>query len=87
MKGGEGFGRRPRGVMPRKPREEVAGGIHHVYARGNNKALLFFPCRKADVERVVIATRPLEWVTLPNVALRPAKKVEQSANRGEPAAR
>ena len=27
--------------MPRKPREEVAGGIHHVYGRGNNKALLF----------------------------------------------
>lgn len=47
LKGGEGFGRRPRGVVPRKPREEVAGGIHHVYARGNNKALLFVD----DVDR------------------------------------
>jgi REP-associated tyrosine transposase len=34
-------------VMPRKPREEVAGGIHHVFARGNNKALLFHD----DVDR------------------------------------
>ena len=33
--------------MPRKPREEVAGGIHHVYGRGNNKALLFLD----DVDR------------------------------------
>jgi putative transposase len=33
--------------VPRKPREEVAGGIHHVYARGNNKALLFVD----DVDR------------------------------------
>ena len=41
MKGGEGWPSRPRGFMPRKPREEVAGGIHHVYGRGNNKALLF----------------------------------------------
>ena len=41
MKGGEGLGRWPMRFMPRKPREEVAGGIQHVYARGNNKALLF----------------------------------------------
>ena len=34
-------------VVPRKPREEVAGGLHHVYARGNNKALLFHD----DVDR------------------------------------
>jgi REP element-mobilizing transposase RayT len=27
--------------MPRKPRQEVAGGVHHVYARGNRKALIF----------------------------------------------
>jgi REP element-mobilizing transposase RayT len=33
--------------VPRKPREEVAGAIHHVYARGNNKALLFVD----DVDR------------------------------------
>ena len=33
--------------MPRKPREEVAGGIHHVYARGNNRRVLFLD----DVDR------------------------------------
>ncbi|HVL97259.1 MAG TPA: RNA 2'-phosphotransferase [Solirubrobacteraceae bacterium] len=27
--------------MPRKPREDVAGAIHHVYARGNRQAALF----------------------------------------------
>src|SRR5262245_36154092 len=27
--------------MARKPREEVADGIHHVWARGNNKRLLY----------------------------------------------
>ena len=27
--------------MPRKPREEVAGGIFHVYARGNDKRLIY----------------------------------------------
>ena len=47
MKGGEGWGRWPMGVVPRKPREEVAGGLHHVYGRGNNKALLFYD----DVDR------------------------------------
>ena len=27
--------------MPRKPREIVAGGIYHVYARGNGRCLVF----------------------------------------------
>jgi putative transposase len=27
--------------MPRKPRVEIAGGIHHVWARGNNREPLF----------------------------------------------
>jgi putative transposase len=27
--------------MARKPREEVADGIHHVYARGNNKQVIY----------------------------------------------
>ena len=27
--------------MPRKPRVEVAGGIHHVYARGNDRRRIF----------------------------------------------
>jgi len=34
-------------VMPRKPRVEIAGGIHHVWGRGNNKTLLFLD----DVDR------------------------------------
>ena len=29
------------GGMPRKPREEFAGAIHHVFARGNNKELIY----------------------------------------------
>ena len=28
--------------MPRRPREEEAGAIHHVYSRGNGKQLVFF---------------------------------------------
>jgi putative transposase len=27
--------------MPRKPREEVEDGIHHVFARGNAKGLIY----------------------------------------------
>jgi REP element-mobilizing transposase RayT len=27
--------------MPRKPRELVAGGVYHVYARGNKRALIY----------------------------------------------
>jgi REP element-mobilizing transposase RayT len=27
--------------MPRKPREELAGAIHHVYARGNDRRRIF----------------------------------------------
>ena len=28
--------------MPRKPREELEGAVHHVYARGNARQLIFF---------------------------------------------
>src|SRR3954451_17302935 len=45
--GGEGSSRVAIGIMPRKPREEVAGGIHHVYGRGNNRRLLYLD----DVDR------------------------------------
>src|SRR2546423_3250668 len=27
--------------MPRRPREELAGGIHHVYARGNDRRAIY----------------------------------------------
>ncbi len=36
-----------RRAMARKPREEVAGGIHHVYARGNAKQAIYVD----DVDR------------------------------------
>jgi putative transposase len=39
--GGEADGLLAYESMARKPREEVAGGIHHVYARGNNRRLIF----------------------------------------------
>src|SRR5919199_2497930 len=29
------------GCMPRKPREDVAGAVQHVYARGNNRRRIF----------------------------------------------
>lgn len=31
----------PRDCMPRRPREEVEGGIFHVYARGNDRRNIF----------------------------------------------
>src|SRR4051812_11647386 len=38
--------------MARKPREEVAGGIHHVYARGNNKQVIY----REDADRELYLT-------------------------------
>jgi putative transposase len=29
------------GEVPRKPREEIPGGVHHVYARGNDRRLIY----------------------------------------------
>jgi putative transposase len=46
--------------MPRKPREEVPGGIHHVFARGNNRQLLYWD----DEDRVLYLTllcRVVRW--------------------------
>jgi putative transposase len=48
--------------MPRKPRSEVAGGIHHVYARGNDRRLVYLDDADrwtylALVGRVVCRTR------------------------------
>lgn len=31
--------------MPRKPREELEGAVHHVYARGNGRQRIFFADR------------------------------------------
>ena len=33
--------------MPRKPREELAGAVHHVYARGNRQQVIY----RDDVDR------------------------------------
>src|ERR1044072_8160161 len=38
---GEECGAWARGGMPRKPRMEVADGIHHVWARGNDRQLIY----------------------------------------------
>jgi hypothetical protein len=34
-------------VVPRKPRQEIEGGVHHVYARGNGGQEIFLD----DVDR------------------------------------
>jgi REP element-mobilizing transposase RayT len=52
--------------MPRKPREDVAGAIHHVYARGNNQRRIFLDDRDRRrylvlLEHVVRAKR---WLCL-----------------------
>src|SRR5829696_8935633 len=39
--GGEGGRPAPTAYVPRKPRELVAGGVYHVYARGNDKRRIF----------------------------------------------
>jgi putative transposase len=41
VEGGETHAGRPHGGMARKPREEVADGVHHVFARGNNKQPIY----------------------------------------------
>jgi len=40
--GGEEIAGAAREGMPRKPRTELAGGVHHVFARGNNRQLIYF---------------------------------------------
>src|SRR4051794_19402408 len=35
--------------MPRKPRLEVAGGVHHVYARGNRRQAIYV----GDTDRIL----------------------------------
>jgi putative transposase len=46
--------------MPRKPRQEVAGGIHHVFARGNDKRDIYVD----DVDRrtyLAILRQVVRW--------------------------
>jgi len=35
--------------MARRPRVELAGGVHHVFARGNNKEAIFLSARDREV--------------------------------------
>jgi putative transposase len=52
--------------MPRRPRDEEEGAIHHVYARGNNRAVLFID----DADRIAYlaligrAVGHCEWLCL-----------------------
>jgi REP element-mobilizing transposase RayT len=45
-------------VMPRKPREELAGAVHHVYARGNRRERIFF----ANADRTMYLSKLGETV-------------------------
>jgi putative transposase len=52
--------------MPRRPREELEGAIHHVYARGNNHCLLFVDPvdRHAYLELIGVTVADLDWLCL-----------------------
>ena len=49
--------------MARPPRLEIAGGIHHVYARGNRKQRLFFDDRdrRTYLRLLAAAVRHRNW--------------------------
>jgi putative transposase len=38
---GEEWAVAPKSGVPRKPRAELAGGVHHVFARGNGRQLIY----------------------------------------------
>jgi len=52
--------------MGRKPRENVAGGIYHVFARGNNRASVFFDDRDRRAYLGILSdvTEEFGWVRL-----------------------
>ena len=52
--------------MPRKPREEEAGAIHHVYARGNDKRSIYLDDRdrRAYVALLAQVVRRQAWLLL-----------------------
>src|ERR687896_722074 len=49
--------------MPRRPRQEVAGGINHVFARGNNRGHVFIDDtdRRAYLTTLGRVTRWKRW--------------------------
>jgi REP-associated tyrosine transposase len=49
--------------VPRKPREEVAGGVYHVYARGNRREAIFMDedDRRSYLETFGVVASELRW--------------------------
>jgi REP element-mobilizing transposase RayT len=52
--------------MPRKPRDDVAGLVHHVTARGNRKQAIFFDDLDREIYLLLLgqAVRKQRWVCL-----------------------
>ncbi|HEV2813148.1 MAG TPA: transposase [Solirubrobacteraceae bacterium] len=52
--------------MPRKPRELVAGGVYHVYARGNNRQSIFLDDldRRAYLRHIEHVVLKRAWLCL-----------------------
>lgn len=47
--------------MPRLPREEIAGGIHHVYARGNRQQAVYLDDEDRLTYLRMLGRTVLEW--------------------------
>jgi REP-associated tyrosine transposase len=49
--------------MPRKPREEVEGGVYHVFARGNDRRLIYLddPDRRTYLRMLRATVRQCRW--------------------------
>ncbi|HEX8101699.1 MAG TPA: transposase [Solirubrobacteraceae bacterium] len=52
--------------MPRRPREEEAGALHHVYARGNNRQSIYVDDRdrRTYLRLLEAAVGRFEWICL-----------------------
>ena len=64
--GGEVFGLGAYVDMPRRPRVEIAGGVFHVWARGNDRARIFFDDvdREIYLELLAYVVRKRSWYVL-----------------------
>src|SRR5687768_8730792 len=63
---GEDPGCGPLGVMARKPRMEVAPGVYHVYARGNDRRRIFLDDedRRRYLALLAAVTSHRRWLTM-----------------------
>src|SRR4051794_34258047 len=54
------------GGMPRRPRMELEPGVHHVFARGNGRQLIFFDDedRQRYLQRLAGCIRLMRWSCL-----------------------